>query len=80
VLHDAPPAAPSVAPARALNPKEQAAILSWAGRAQRLTPARFEELAELAVYVLPDDPTRAARRQPVQGLLGVAQWLMGSRT
>jgi uncharacterized RDD family membrane protein YckC len=84
VLHDAPPAAPSLAPARALNQSEQAAIRSWAGRAKRLTPERFEELAKLAAPVLPaetpgekpgDKPRSASER-----LLGVAQWLMGNRT
>lgn len=77
VLHDAPPPAPSLAPARPLNPREQAAILSWAGRAKRLTPARFEELARLAAPVLP--ASVASGRDPVERLLGVAQWLMGKR-
>jgi len=79
VLHDAlPPGAP-LAPARPLDSREQAAILSWAGRAKRLTPARFEELAQLAAPVLPpaspDEPSRDAAPR----LLGVAQWLMGRR-
>lgn len=79
VLHDAPPPAESLAPAKPLNAREQAAILSWAGRAKRLTPARFEELAALAAPALrpvqPDEP----RRAPSERLLGVAQWLMGRR-
>lgn len=79
VLHDAPPPAEPAAPARPLNAAEQAAILSWAGRAKRLTPARFEELAGLATAackpVQPGDPGRT----PAQRLLGVAQWLMGRR-
>ena len=75
VLHDAPPAAEPVAPARALAPAEQAAILAWAGRTRRLTPARLAELAELAAPVLPADATAP----PAQRLLGVAQWLMGRR-
>lgn len=78
VLHDAPPAADPVAPSRALGPAEQAAILSWAGRTGRLTPARVEELAQLASPLLPataDTPKAAAATR----LLGVAQWLMGKR-
>jgi hypothetical protein len=77
VLHDAPPPAASLAPARPLTPREQAAILSWAGRAKRLTPARFDELARLATPVLP--ASVASRPDPVERLLGVAQWLMGRR-
>lgn len=76
VLHDAPPEAAAVAPARALGAREQAAILSWAGRARRVTPERFEELARLAAPVLPPEPAG----DPVTRLLGVAQWLMGRRT
>lgn len=79
VLHDAPPAAAPLAPARPLSPREQAAILSWAGRARRLTPARFEELALLAAPVLPSATADETRRDPVERLLGVAQWLMGRR-
>jgi uncharacterized RDD family membrane protein YckC len=79
VLHDAPPPAASLAPARPLNPREQAAILSWAGRARRLTPARFEELAQLAAPALPPAPADEPRRDAVERLLGVAQWLMGRR-
>ncbi len=75
VQHDAPPAAEPLAPARALTPAEQAAILAWAGRNRRLTPARLDELAQLAAPVLPADPTAS----PAQRLLGVAQWLMGRR-
>lgn len=79
LLHDAPQAAPSIAPARPLSAREQAAILSLAGRTQRLTPARVEELALLAAPVLPA-PTEGAPRTATQRLLGVAQWLMGRRT
>ncbi|MBB3195323.1 RDD family protein [Roseateles terrae] len=85
VLHDQPPEAPSLAPARPLNQQEQAAIRAWAGRARRLTPQRFEELAQLAAPVLPpQDPLQAQnplapRRNASDQLLGVAQWLMGKR-
>jgi uncharacterized RDD family membrane protein YckC len=79
VLHDAPPPADPLAPARPLTAAEQAAILSWAGRAKRLTPARFEELAALAAPALkPVQPGEPART-PAERLLGVAQWLMGRR-
>lgn len=76
VLHDAPPAAEPLAPARALTPSEQAAILAWAGRSRRLTPARLDELAQLATPVLPGEAAGGAAPR----LLGVAQWLMGRRT
>ncbi len=79
VLHDVPPPAPSLAPARPLNPQEQAAIRAWAGRAKRLTPQRFEELALLATAVLPAPAPDEAPRSPSERLLGVAQWLMGKR-
>ena len=80
VLHDQPPATPSLAPARPLNQQEQAAIRSWAGRAKRLTPERFEELALLAAPVLPPLSPDEPRRSPSERLLGVAQWLMGKRS
>jgi uncharacterized RDD family membrane protein YckC len=80
LLHDAPPAAESLAPARPLKSAEQAAILSWAGRARRLTPARFEELALLAAPVLPPPQASDAKLTTAERLLGVAQWLMGRRT
>jgi len=80
LLHDAPQAAPSLAPARPLSSGEQAAILSWAGRAKRLTPARFEELAQLAAPALPPVQANEAPRSAAERLLGVAQWLMGKRT
>ena len=79
VLHDAPPPAPPLAPAKPLTAREQAAILSWAGRSKRLTPARFEELAQLAAPALPPATEGEAGRDTAQRLLGVAQWLMGRR-
>lgn len=79
VLHDQPPEAPSLAPLRPLNQQEQAAIRAWAGRAKRLTPQRFEELALLATSVLPAPAPDEAPRSPSERLLGVAQWLMGKR-
>jgi uncharacterized RDD family membrane protein YckC len=77
VLHGAVPDAQAVAPARPLQPREQAAVVSWAGRAARLTPDRLEELAELARPLIAD---RAPAGAPVTPrLLGVAQWVMGRR-
>ena len=76
-LHGAIPEAPPRAPARALSTHEQAVIVAWAGRATRLTPARFDELAELALPAVgrsPHDEAQAAQR-----LLGVAHWLLGRR-
>ncbi|HET7796151.1 MAG TPA: RDD family protein [Rhizobacter sp.] len=74
-LHGKLPDAPPLAPARALAPREQAAIVAWAGRAARLTPARLDELAQLARSVTPHQGAGDATRQ----LLGVAQWLVGRR-
>lgn len=78
VLHGQIPEADPLAPARPLAASEQAAIVSWAGRATRLTPERFGELAALASPVLAND--KAPTDAPTQRLLGVAQWLMGRRT
>lgn len=91
-LHDEPPPATPLMPLRPLSQAEQAAIRAWAGRAQRLTPERFEELAALAAPILPPPPagptesrrpvlaTSAARTAAAPRLLGVAQWLMGRRS
>lgn len=78
-LHDELPPAPGMAPARALNLRERAAICSWAGRARRLTPQRVEELAQLALPVLPPPAPGEPARSASERLLGVAHWLMGSR-
>jgi uncharacterized RDD family membrane protein YckC len=74
-LHGALPDAPALAPARPLAPREQAAIVAWAGRASRLTPARLDELAVLARSVVPGQDGDLTQR-----LLGVAQWLLGNRS
>jgi len=77
-LSDALPAAAPLPPARALTARQQLAIITWAGRARRLTPERFDELARLAagVCALPAD---GAAPQASQRLLGVANWLSGRR-
>lgn len=74
-LHAEWPDAIAAAPARTLSPREQAAIIAWASRAKRLTPARLDELAQLALPATAGESADATRR-----LLGVAQWLVGNRT
>ena len=66
-----------VAPARALTPDDQAAVLAFAARAPRLTPERLNELAALAGAVSGD----AGRCGPevTRRVLGVAQWVLGKR-
>jgi uncharacterized RDD family membrane protein YckC len=77
-LDGALPAAVPTPPARALTAREQLAIMTWAGRAARLTPERLGELALLADGVCAPPPAAdagAARER----LLGVAHWLAGRR-
>lgn len=76
-LHTELPPATPLAPARKLSLREQAAIVSWAGRASTLTEERLEELAALADPAVP----AAARSgsHPAAALLGVARWLLGHR-
>jgi uncharacterized RDD family membrane protein YckC len=83
-LHGKIPAATARAPARPLAPEEQAAIVAWAGRASRLTPARLDELAVLAQSVSTPATHAGDLRADVDGdatqrLLGVAHWLVGNR-
>lgn len=75
-LRERLPEVPPLAPRRPLSTPEQAAIMAWASRSQRLTASRTEELAELAEAILP-----ANRRQSeaTTALMGVAQWLLGRR-
>lgn len=75
-LHGALPAAPPQAPARPLNAAQQAAVIAWADRRARLTPARAEELARLAAPAWRGiaEPAEAAPR-----LLSLAHWLLGRR-
>jgi uncharacterized RDD family membrane protein YckC len=80
-LHADFPPAPAVAPPRPLTRREQAAVVSWAGRALTLTADRFAELARLARPLVsgdgaaaPAEPDADARR-----LLGIAHWLVGNR-
>ena len=77
-LHAALPEAPPQAPARPLSSREQASIVSWAGRVPRLTAERADELAAIAEPILPAIAGTAARDRTAR-LLGVAHWLMGRR-
>jgi uncharacterized RDD family membrane protein YckC len=76
-LHGALPPAQPAAPARVLTPREQAAIIAWAGRTARLTEARLDELAQLAAPVI--GGARGGANDATLRLLAVAQWLLGKR-
>ena len=73
-LHGNPSPAEPAAPAAPLTPAQQTAIVDWALRAPRLTAARAEELAALALPVLAEGPGT-----PGQRLLALAQWALGRR-
>ncbi len=80
VKFDGPhPAADPMAPPRALTTTEQAAILAWAGRAHRLTPARWAELAGLAGPLAAPVPGATEVERATRRLLGIAHWVMGRR-
>jgi uncharacterized RDD family membrane protein YckC len=66
-----------LAPAIAIGPHDQAAVIALAARARRLTPARLDELAALAAPVSGD----AGRSGPevTHRVLAVAQWFLGRR-
>jgi len=66
-----------IAPAVALAPEDQAAVISLAARAPRLTASRLDELAALAAGISGD----AGRSGPevTRRVLGVAQWFLGRR-
>jgi hypothetical protein len=71
-----PPPAPARPPAVVLPASAQAAIVAWAGRVARLTEARADELAEIAIPVVAPSATHGDR---VAALVGVAHWLLGRR-
>jgi uncharacterized RDD family membrane protein YckC len=83
-LHGDIPPGPAWAPQRPVTAREQAAIVSWAGRSKRLTAARLDELAEIATPITLDANDRAHHlgrgRDATQRLMGVAQWLLGNRS
>ena len=78
-LHGKLPDGEPLAPARRLSPAEQAAVVAWAGRAPRLTRARFDELAQLARSIVPPEDPPAAAGVVTQRLIGIAHWLLGHR-
>jgi uncharacterized RDD family membrane protein YckC len=67
-----------VAPARALAPEDQAAVIALAARAATLTPERLDELAALAGAV--SGNAGEAGPAVTHRVLGVAQWLLGRRS
>ncbi len=64
-------------PSRPLRPQDQAAVISLAARAPRLTRERLDELAALVAWVSGD----MGRSGPdvTRRVLAVAQWLLGKR-
>jgi uncharacterized RDD family membrane protein YckC len=66
-----------LAPAIALMPRDQAALMALAARATRLTEARVDELAALAAPVSGD--TGRSGPEVTRRVLGVAQWYLGRR-
>jgi uncharacterized RDD family membrane protein YckC len=66
-----------LAPAIALTPRDQAALIALAARATRLTAARVDELAALAAPVSGD--TGQSGPAVTRRVLGVAQWYLGRR-
>ena len=68
---------PPLAPAIALPPADQAAVIALAARAPRLTADRLDELAAMAAPVCGD--TGRSGPQVTRRVLGVAQWFLGRR-
>jgi uncharacterized RDD family membrane protein YckC len=66
-----------LAPAIAVAPRDQAAVIALAARAPRLTGARVDELAALAARVSGDQG--ASGPEVTRRVLGVAQWFLGRR-
>jgi uncharacterized RDD family membrane protein YckC len=66
-----------VAPAIALAPDEQAALVALAARVPTLTPQRLDELAALAAAVSGD--TGRTGPEVTSRVLGVAHWVLGRR-
>lgn len=84
VVYRAPPTAKidesdidPLAPAVPLSPREQAAVVTLAERAPRLTPERLDELAAIAAWVSGD--AGSSGPEVTRRVLGVAQWLLGRR-
>ena len=68
---------PPVTPVRPLAPEDQAALVALAARAPLLTAERLDELAALAASVSGD--AGRSGREVTRRVLGVAQWVLGSR-
>jgi uncharacterized RDD family membrane protein YckC len=66
-----------LAPAIAVAPRDQAAVIALAARATRLTDARVDELAALAARVSGNQG--ASGPEVTRRVLGVAQWFLGRR-
>lgn len=66
-----------LAPAIAVTPRDQAAVIALAARAPRLTAARVDELAALAARISGDQG--ATGPAVTRRVLGVAQWFLGRR-
>ena len=66
-----------LAPARALSPEDQAAVIALAARAPTLTGERLDELAALAAAVSGDEGQSGP--DVTRRVLGVALWLLGRR-
>jgi uncharacterized RDD family membrane protein YckC len=84
VVYQAPPPrkvriddVPPIAPAFALAPQDQAAVIALAARASRLTPERVDELAAIAAPIC--GAAGRSGREVTLRVLGVAQWLLGKR-
>ena len=68
---------PPIAPAIAVSPRDQAAVIALAARMPRLTSERLDELAALAAHVSGDEGKSGP--QVTRRVLGVAQWFLGKR-
>ena len=68
---------PPLAPARSLDPRDQAALMAFAARASKLTRERLDELAALAAPVSGDQGRSGP--EVTQRVLAVSQWLLGRR-
>lgn len=66
-----------VMPSFPLAPEDQAALITLAARAPRLTQARLDELAALAAAVSGNGGESGPR--VTERVLGVAQWVLGRR-
>jgi len=78
-LHGAIPDADPAPPVHPLTQPQQVAVVAWASRAQRLTPARLEELAQLARPAVVAPGEQAAPAEVTRRLLRLAHWLLGHR-